>query len=411
MSYAYPKAFLYYLSRLSNFSRNKIRLQTLANTQFGPNQQLVVELPQGLIDLETFTLHGLVRATTAGANLVPIELLIDSLSIEIGGISLMQGLTNYGDLYNVFRQYQMEDKKNFRKVLQLEGRSDNAPGSASDPVVLAPESALPFAIYSWLGFLSDVKVIDTTIIPPVKIYIRLAPGSVLTKHADAPASSYELREVFASCDIMDIADGVYHGLQQRRLAEGALEIPFTNYQTVLGSLGQVTSSTRWSTSTDCLEGIIATVKHATPNSGVHNNTTKLSSYFTRGTNGAGTVITNAQFKVNGIPMPSQPAESKYGEIFCHSAMSLGAAQDVLGATDVGMVSHEAWLQNYFVHAITFGYPDAEDAHRLVGLSGKNGQLLGSWDISGSGNQLQPILWLKCKSVLQIGSNKYIQVIL
>ena len=165
---SYPKPFAYYLSRLNNFSRQQVKLQTYANTTFTPNQQLVIELPQGLIDLSTFTLKGKVATSGAGVYLPPVEMLFDSISIEVGGVSVQNGFTNYGDLFNIFRQYQMEDKNNFRKILQLEGRqgkvSEVAPDAAGTTDSLNP---IPFAMYNFLGFLGSVKVLDTTLLPPV----------------------------------------------------------------------------------------------------------------------------------------------------------------------------------------------------------------------------------------------------
>jgi hypothetical protein len=84
--------------------------------------------------------------------------MIDSISVEIGGVAVSNGFTNYNDLFNIYRQYQMTDKLNFRKVLQNE-LTQPVGGTASDYTC----SNVPFAIYQWLGFLSSVKVLDTTI--------------------------------------------------------------------------------------------------------------------------------------------------------------------------------------------------------------------------------------------------------
>lgn len=398
---SYPRAFGYYLSRLNNFSRQKVRLQTLANTTFTPNQQMVIELPQGLIDLSTFTLQGKARTTATGVYLPPVELLIDSVSVEVGGVSIQNGFTNYGDLFNIYRQYQMEDKKNFRKILQLEGRQDTtAAAGATD------NTAVPFAIYNWLGFLSSVKVLDTTLIGPVKIYIRLAPTGVLTKDAgSANVPSYELTEVRANVDILDIADGVYYNMIAQRLAQAPLEIPFDNYQTVVGTLASPNQSTRWSTSSDCLEAIIATFKTSTPNSFSQSTTTKLSEYFTR----YGADVTTSYFKVNGIPYPSIPCDP--ADIFVDTSHTLGASQDVVGATEAAMNTYDVWRTLYFVHAHSFTYPDNDDTHRLCGLSGRANQLLGDWQTTGSGNNVQPLLWLKSKSILRVGAGRMVEVVL
>jgi hypothetical protein len=406
---SYPKALSYYLTRLNNFSRQKLKLQTLANTTFNANQQIVIELPQGLIDMDTFTLQGLIQTNGTGVYLPFAEGVIDSISVEVGGISVQNGFTNYAELFNIFRQYQMEDKRNFRKVLQLEDRYVNAAGGTTD------NTPIPFAVYNFLGFLSSVKVLDTTLMPPVKIYIRLAPNSVVIKHASSTATaaqtSYTLTDVRATVDILDVADGVYYNMVSQRLAQAPLEIPFDNYQTVASSLGQVTQNTRWSTSTDCLTGIIATFKTATPDNNTLDATINQSEYFTRGTKDTGSAIEWSVFKVNGVPYPTFPCEMKYGDVFIDTSHSLGIALDTVGATDASMNNPTIWGQKYFVHAHSFTYPDSEDAHRLTGLSGRTNQLLGTWETKGTGNNLQPILWLKCKSVLRVGSGKFVELVL
>ena len=152
MSSSYPKAFSYYLSRLNNFSRQKVRILAMANTTFGPNQQIVLELPQGLIDLSTLTLQGY-ATTNAGAThgvyLPFAEGLLDAVSVEIGGVSIQNGFTNYGDIFKIFKDYQMADKSVFRRILQLENQQ----------AALAADGAttnVPWAIFNFLGFLGSV---------------------------------------------------------------------------------------------------------------------------------------------------------------------------------------------------------------------------------------------------------------
>lgn len=118
------------------------------------------------------------------------------------------------------------------------------------------------------------------------------------------------------------------------MAQSPLELPFDNYQTVTGSLGAVTSTTRWSTSTDCLCDVIATVKGVNYDSNVSNNNIGLSEYFKRGGGDTSTTaITTSQMSINGIRYPTIPCTNADGEIFIDTAHTLGAAQDVLGATD------------------------------------------------------------------------------
>jgi hypothetical protein len=402
---SYPKALTYYISRLNNYSRQKVRLSTIANTSFVANDQIVLELPQGLIDLSTFTLQGRLSTANGTANqgvYQPfVEGLIDNIMVEIGGIAVQSGFTNYNDLFNIMRQYQLGDRISFRRVLQHELVQPN-------PTIANYTCAnQPFAIWNWLGFLGSVKVLDTTILPPVKLYIRLAPNSVLTNHGVANASiTYQLSSVNATVDILDISDGIYYNMVAQRLAQSPLEIPFTNYQTVIGTSGAATQTTRWSTSTDCLTDVIATVKPTNFNNNSANNTTLLSNYFTRNASG----LSTSTFSVNGIRYPTIPCDNTLGEVFTQTAHTLGVSQDTVGQSDPNMTSHTAWAAHYWVHANSFTYPDEGDSHRLVGLSGRGNQILGSFESTGTGEVL-PIVWLKSQSVLRIGSSKMCELIL
>lgn len=404
---SYPKAFQYHISRLSNFSRNKLRLATIANTTFNANDQLVIEMPQGLIDLSTFTLHG--QLTTArgvvdtGVYAPFIEGCIDSIMVEVGGIAVQSGFTNYNDLFNVMRQYQMADRQTFRQVLQNELSQPSG-----GPSTLYECQQQPFAVWNWLGFLGSVKVLDTTILPPVKIYIRLAPNSILTSAGVAGANiEYRWENVRATVDVLDISDGVYYNMVSSRLSQAPLEIPFTNFQTVIGSQGSTTQTTRWSTSTDALTDVIAIAKPTTFGNNGPNNTTRLSNYFTR----EGVNIRDAVFSVNGIRFPTIPADNAIGEIFAQTAHVLGVSQDTVGQSEANMNSLANWQNHYFVHANSFSYPDDDDGHRLVGLSGRGSQLLGTWETTGTTGNILPIVFLKFKSVLRVGANKMVECVL
>ena len=114
----------------------------------------------------------------------------------------------------------------------------------------------------------------------MKIYFRLAPAYVLTKATGSTATkvSYTWKDVKAKVDIMDIADGVYYNMVAQRLQQTPLEVVFDNYQTIVGSQGTPSQNTRWSTSADCVEGIIATFKHEDYNTYKPNDITKLSDF-------------------------------------------------------------------------------------------------------------------------------------
>lgn len=408
---AYPKAFSYYISRVNNFSRNKLRLATIANTSFSPNDQIVLELPQGLIDLSTFTLQGRLTTADGGASgqYAPfIEGMIDSISIEIGGVSVQSGLTFYGDLFNIFRQYQMADRYSFRRVLQNE-QTQPVGGTASNYSC----SNQPFAIYNWLGMLGSVGVLDTTVLPPVRIYIRLASPQVLAVHSgNGGTRTFRWSNVNALVDVLDISDGIYYSMVAQRLAQAPLEIPFDNYQTVVGSLAPPTQTTRFSTSADCFTDVIATLKGPSYDSNVANSNTQLSSFFTRGGGDSGGVTLNTSwFSINGVRYPTIPSTNADGEIFHGTAHAINMSQETLGQSDPSMDTLPRWSSNFFVHMNTFSYPDEKDGHKLIGLSGRGNQILGTWETAGAGSNVLPLIYLKSKSVLRIGASKMVELVL
>ena len=91
--------------------------------------------------------------------------------------------------------------------------------------------------------------------------------------------------------------------------------------------------------------------------------------------------------------------------------TLGVSQDVVGATSVNMDSLAKWSSNYWCHSHSFTYPDTDDSHRLVGLSGRGNQVIGTFETQGVGSNMLPLLFLKGKSILRIGNSKLVEVVL
>jgi hypothetical protein len=187
----------------------------------------------------------------------------------------------------------------------------------------------PFSIYNWLGLLGSVKVLDTTLLPPVKIYIRLAPRTCLSTSGTPTSYSYQWTNVKGSIDIMDISDGVYYQMVAQKLQSSPLEIPFTNYTTIQGGSGSATQSLKFSTSANCVEMVLGTALDTGFDDTTHNTTTGLSKYFTR----KGDTITSSQFFVNSVPYPSIPLDNSVGEVFLDTAHALGVAGDMVAQTN------------------------------------------------------------------------------
>lgn len=398
---SYPKAFSYLVQRFLGLSRQKYRILPSAQTSFGPSDLLVLDLPVGLLSLDTLTLHG--KATTAAsggttpsAKLPSIEETIDSLIVEIGGVQVCS-IQNYGQLFEVFRSYQMADRQSFRGCMQLD-----------QPAAALPTNSLqnnvPWAMYNWLGFLGSQKILDTTLLPQVRLYIRFGSTSILSEGGAPTSRSFVHTGVYGSIDVLDIADGVYSKMIQSRLASAPLEVPFQNYTTVVGSLGAPTQSTRFSTSASCLEKILAFPINVNVNDRVHRNTTGLSTFFRRD----GTMITDSVFRINSVPYPSIPQVRE--EVFVGTAHTLNAAQDTVGSSHPNMNTLDNWAADFWTHAVSFTFDADGESMRMCGLDGRGGTITGSWDTNGSGANFQPAIVLCTKSVLRVGPNRTIEVV-
>jgi hypothetical protein len=400
---AIPKAFTYPISRLSNFSRQKYRLTTQGGTTltYNPNDQIIVDLPVGLLDMSTFTLHALLSTvatggTTPSVRAPPIEMCISDVYVEIGGVAVTN-LNQYGNIFNVFRDMQLGDRLSYRCVLQNE--------VGLDEVVAGVQTNVPVACWNWLGFLST-KVLDTTILPPVRLYIRLAPTSVLSVSGAPTAVSYNLRKTSFTVDVMDIADGVYNAVIAEKMSRGPLEIQYDNYQLVMGSQGAATS-TRFSTSAHCLQGVMAWFAPSDWTSNIPTDNIKLSRFFRRTSAG----LTDSQYRINSVPYPAVPCQSADGEVFAATSHAMNLSQDSLGQSHPNLTSLQRFNEDFFVHYHSFCYDSDGDESRLSGLDARGNALIGSWECTNASGQVTPIIILCLKSVLRVGAGKIVEQIL
>jgi hypothetical protein len=404
---SFPKAFTYPISRLANFSRQRYRLTTQGGTTltYGPNDQIIVDLPVGLLDMSTFTLHGRLSTsvsggTTPGTWAPPIEMCFSDVYVEIGGVAVTN-LNQYGNIFNVFRDMQLWDCHSYRRVLQ----NEITPGQT---VLPSPTmNNVPVACWNWLGFLGT-KVLDTTILPPVRLYLRLAPSSVLGTTGSPTSATYTLNNTSFTVDVMDLADGVYSAMIQQRLKSAPIEIPYDNYQVVLGAQGAVTS-TRFSTSAHCVQSVFAWFAPTNWTQAVQSyvQSTALSAYFRRVRGN----LTDSQFRINSVPYPAIPASFAEGEIFAATSHAMNLSQDTLGQSNPNLDSLTKFQDDHFVHFHSFCYDADGDDHRLSGLDARGNQLIGSWEANGASGSFTPVVVLKCKSILRIGAGKLVEQIL
>jgi hypothetical protein len=364
--------------------------------------------------MSTFTLQGLLSTTGTGsgtgARAPFVEGLIENLYVEIGGVAV-QNVTNYGQLFNIFRQFQLGDRQSYRSVLQneLQPKLVVAEGVATPTYDFTGyQTNDPVACWNWLGLLGT-KVLDTTILPPVRIYLRLAPTAALAKKGNPAGLGYSLTDVNFTVDLLDIADNVYSAMIAQRLRSAPIEIGFDNYTSVTGSRAGAASSTRFSTSAHCVQAVMASFLPSNWQSGTFVDDIGLSSYFRRFSG----ICDRSHFRINSVPYPSIPCDKEKGEIFADTTHSMNLSQDSLGQTLGHINSLLDWHSDAFVHYHSFCYNSDGDDRRLSGLDGRGNVLIGSWEVEANAgaSDVTPWIVINHKSILRVGAGKLVECVL
>lgn len=419
---AYPKSFIPAISELSSFSKNKIRVNCTANTTFNPYDVTVIDLPEGKLDNWSFSIGGQITTynNTSGSSNYAIppsaEQLIDSMYVEVGGISIHPSLTNYNQIWDTLATYKgTYNKFAQRSILNLEPGTKSITTSPFTPT--ANLTLQPFQINNFLGYLNDVRINHTDLMPTMRLYIRWASPNILANSIAGSSSSYTLQNVYCTVDYITVSP-LYNAMIQDKLNNSALQVPYTNYTSIFGASGTTTGSIRWSTTANCLEMVWGTflnpTYNSTANNGINPNTFR-SNYFTKGGAKLGnfTGIGNftSQFSVNGINYPQIPMDYARLEPYLETLQTFSEDKDLTTETNPNFSSLYQYGTNFFTHAHSFTYNDSESSHRLCGLSGAGNMLLGSWTTNASvADNVLPLIVLQHKSVLEIGSGKSIRYI-
>lgn len=425
---SYPRSLSYFLKKLSNYSRNTYKLQTLNTSTASSGQIITVDLPNNaLVDLSSLVWY-FEGSTSSATNFCAfprnIESIIERIELEINGQLISPGCSSYNQLWNIISDTTMgEDVTNRRALLQKSLNITTA--------VTANESNVPLTICNFLGFLSSAQpnVLDTNLLGNVRIRITLANTNVLISSTTAvTAPNYSLANMFFSVDCISIDDGIYYQVQDQYLSKGGIyEIPYNNFYSfsqAISSSGD--GSVKFSLSTQSLNQLWATFVYggAVPlTADLGNNTTGSttgigSSYnFLRSACG----ISGYQFNVNNQYVPNYRPSKEIA--FTLLMNSYGLSQDSIGGCNKNIGSSLAnWNTRYWVASVSLDHPNAYDERYISGLNTLGSVAQGYFEytnLSVSNNFLggslnSPVLALifaQTSSILQIGAGRQINLIL
>lgn len=414
-----PKAFNTVLTSFNEFSRKKIRINTIGKDTASPGELTQILLPEGKLDMSTFSLGGFGEVTVATdhfAQLPPANLLIEQLMVEVGSVQLHASFNWYNQVWEILSDFTGQwTKSKINHILNLLPADNAAPAAGN--TVLKADGVIPFQINKWLGFLGDVGVLLTDRLPPVRISIRWAQNNVLATDATAAAASYKLLGLYSTVDVLKLSPA-YDGLKDDALAAKIpIQIPYTNYQCIPGVTAGLTNVTRFSSTADALERVYGTFLQPTyqdPNQ-VKDTNTWVSPAFNRGTAQLASGFA-ARFTINGMSFGDTPSIFERGEILLQTLQTLNEDHDVTSAVHPGLTTLALFGSKFFVHGNNFSWNDSDSLTRKCGLSALGQSLIGSWETNAtagqasSANQAIPLVILQTKSVLEIGADRTVRVI-
>ncbi len=270
-----PENVRYMVDSMSQYSRNRFRLETVSAETASAGRIITVNLPEGsCLDLSSFRFHFDALTTTAGAGADEVfaklpndaQTLIQRLEVNINGIAVEQGASEWNTVYAL--------KKLGDGSIDRAASVDRALSHGEIDASLDAVDDESLVIGDWCGFLGErsTRFLDTSIWGQIQVRITLATNAVLvpkrvgiamgTPLATAGAQtaaeqmSYSISNIFFTVDSVSL-NPIYNKLLRDRL-ESDDYLPLNYKEQYTFSLDNITSgasTTRFSLSSGSIDKI------------------------------------------------------------------------------------------------------------------------------------------------------------
>ena len=295
-----PSDLLYFVSQIQNYSKNTVKLQTLNQNSLGTNgqaTQMRLSLPvSSIVNLKSLSMHcemqtyGLNRSA-GGTNdavfaLIPrggIAAVLDRVSWMAGGIALDSGPSNYGLQYTVKSnleksadKYMSDDRVLAQSTIESAGAYDAASASPAGVSKQLVQN-------NFLGFTeAEPCYMDMSLLPECFMTLQISDSSAIpvqfegtTLGTVTPAlvnsgwsgsqARFELKDIFFTCEVVSVSNGLYSVLTERMLAEkGSIDVPYKSYQIFSVDTPSAAVSLRGSVSTMSLDRCYGFFRNGAP---------------------------------------------------------------------------------------------------------------------------------------------------
>lgn len=419
----YPDNLLYFVKKLSGYSRNNVKVLPLTSTTSGNGQVVQFRLPtNSLIDLSTWCMHGNLAVTGTGAEASfgrDTASMIRNVQVQVGG-QTVQHLNSYGTVWQALKQSTMSTSaSDSNKWLEFD---------VDTPTPSSNQTATPFVIRNWLGFFqASPSIIDTSLLGEIVISLTIEtdPLKYCTNAATSvTAVALALTNLYSTIDLISIQDGVYDMVAQQALASGLmLEIPVPNYFTFQHAASSDDYHTQFTIGCQSLDS--AMVLQQLSGKGFNDNTVSAASGYKvqigMRFDGADATTTDADgwyFEVNGAQVPNHRV-NRYNT-FYHQKLSFGihgADHGNLVGTKLERAANTAdgWtaadlalmVSTQYIPVVRFNHA-ASDKRLLSGIDARSNPVQISFHHKGDGTAAVPkavTVVALCTSTLMVGAGQ------
>lgn len=392
-----PKDVIYAAKRMSNYNRNRFRLETVSSDTSGPNKIVTVNMPENAtLDMKSFKFHFDAQtdeqvesgATVRGRLPADASSLIQRIEVYINGIQVMGSLSEYGTAARML--------KIARSNRDRDGSIDRSlsHGAVTDANTVEDVSIV---MRDWIGFLGESapRYLNTDMLGQIQVRITFAPASVLIAKENSVAIdntdlsnlnartaagrlSYTISNMFFTVDSVQIDEMYTQMLRERLSTEDFIPINYKEYYNF--SLDNITGarhSTRFSLSVTSLDRIYATFRNS------NFQTTGVKGFLMGGSSFSENLCSNAlhfksfnnsnskegsfkyQFKVNNVSYP------QYKAGVLDALFDLAHTTDKVHSSTPGFMptSLQQYNDGMFVLPLTLCHP-GEDLHSQTGYNSK-----------------------------------------
>ena len=427
-----PKSLRMQAQRVSDFQRNRFRIENLGADSSGPNKIVTVNLPTDcLIDSKSLKLHCDV-ACSAGAHAgetvhsrLPADAmsLVQRLEVYINGVQVTSGASEYNSISRIL--------KIARCSRDRDGSVNRALSHGAIDSVDADES-VSLVLSDWVGILGEcsTRYLPTQIMGSIQIRLTFADESVLVpckpsgdvdnglstaEKLAAANMSYSVSNMYWTVDTIQVSDQYDAMLRARLQSEEYISLNYKEYLSF--SLdGNATGShqTRFHLSTQSLDKLYGTCRdssyrergqEASELAGALTNNTYVANHFNFQSfeSGDGKSVGNLRtfWRINNIQFP-QYRQTATDELF---NLAYCARKSSMHDSGNLVTSLEDFNKGLFVSSQLLCDPD-EPISTVGGMNSRGVNTSLVWDVSGqnlaTGQSVSTFVVAETTASLRIG---------